>query len=29
MRGLKNWAKVHETIDGFGASLKGQAFVAV
>jgi glutathione S-transferase len=29
MRGLKNWAPVHETIEGFGASLKGQAFVAV
>jgi glutathione S-transferase len=24
MKGLKNWAKVNEVIDGFGASLQGQ-----
>ena len=29
MRKLKPWAKVHETIDGFAASLKGQSFVAL
>ncbi len=29
MRGLKPWAKVHEAIDGFAASIKGQAFVAI
>ena len=29
MRGLKDWAKVHEAIDGFAASIKGQAFVAI
>ena len=28
MKGLKSWASVHEVIDGFGASLKGQSFVA-
>jgi len=29
MKKLKPWGKVHETIDGFAASLKGQSFVAV
>ena len=29
MRGLKPWAKVHEAIDGFAASIKGQSFVAI
>ena len=29
MRGLKPWAKVHEAIDGFAASIKGQTFVAI
>jgi glutathione S-transferase len=29
MKALKSWAKVHEAIDGFAASLKGKAFVAV
>jgi len=29
MKALKPWAKVHETIDGFAASLKGQSFVAI
>ena len=29
MRGLKDWAKVHEAIDGFAASIKGQSFVAI
>lgn len=29
MRKLKDWAKVHEVIDGFAASLKDQKFVAV
>lgn len=29
MRALKDWAKVHEAIDGFAASLKDQKFVAV
>ncbi len=29
MRTLKNWAKVHEVIDGFAASLKDKSFVAV
>ena len=29
MRGLKHWAKVHEAIDGFAASIKGQPFVAI
>lgn len=29
MMGLKSWAQVHEVIDGFGASLKGQSFVAL
>jgi glutathione S-transferase len=29
MKALKSWAKVHEAIDGFAASLKGKPFVAV
>lgn len=29
MKALKSWPKVHETIDGFAASLKDQPFVAV
>jgi glutathione S-transferase len=29
MKALKAWAKTHEVIDGFGASLKDQSFVAV
>jgi glutathione S-transferase len=29
MRALKNWARVHETIDGFAASLKDKSFVAI
>jgi hypothetical protein len=29
MRALKSWAKVHEAIDGFAASLKDKSFVAV
>jgi glutathione S-transferase len=29
MRGLKHWSKVHETIDGFAASLKDKTFVAI
>jgi glutathione S-transferase len=29
MKSLKSWAKVHEAIDGFAASLKGKSFVAV
>ncbi len=29
MKALKNWKKVNEAIDGFGASLKGQPMVAV
>jgi glutathione S-transferase len=29
MRALKPWAKVHEVIDGFAGSLKGQSFVAI
>jgi len=29
MKGLKSWAPVHEVIDGFGDSLKGQSFVAL
>lgn len=29
MRALKAWPKVHEAIDGFAASLKGQSFVTI
>ena len=29
MRALKSWAKVHEAIDGFAASLKDNKFVAI
>lgn len=29
MKALKNWTGVHEAIDGFAASLKGQSFVAI
>lgn len=29
MRALPSWKKVHETIDGFAASLKGQKFVTI
>jgi glutathione S-transferase len=29
MKALKHWRAVHETIEGFGASLKGQPMVAV
>ncbi|MBI3371714.1 MAG: glutathione S-transferase family protein [Betaproteobacteria bacterium] len=29
MKAFKSWSKVHEAIDGFGASLKGQSFVAI
>jgi hypothetical protein len=29
MRELPSWKKVHETIDGFAASLKGQKFVTI
>lgn len=29
MRALKSWPKVHEVIDGFAGSLKGQSFVAI
>jgi len=29
MRSLKTWAPVHEVIEGFAGSLKGQSFVAV
>jgi glutathione S-transferase len=29
MKSLRNWAKVHEVIDGFAASLKGQSFVTI
>jgi len=29
MKALKSWAKVHEVIDGFAASLKDKSFVAV
>lgn len=29
MKSLKSWPKVHEAIDGFAASLKGQSFVAI
>lgn len=29
MKALKNWAKVHEVIEGFAASLKDKSFVAV
>lgn len=29
MRALPNWKKIHETIDGFAASLKGQKFVTI
>lgn len=29
MRALKAWAPVHEVIDGFAGSLKGQSFVAI
>jgi glutathione S-transferase len=29
MRALPNWKKVHETIDGFAASLKSQKFVTI
>ncbi|HSH07938.1 MAG TPA: glutathione S-transferase family protein [Burkholderiales bacterium] len=29
MKALKSWPKLHEVIDGFAASVKGQSFVAV
>lgn len=29
MKALKSWPQVHEVIDGFAASLKGQSFVAI
>ena len=29
MKGLKHWAPVNEVINGYGASLKGQAMLAV
>lgn len=29
MKALKSWPKVHETIDGFAASLKDKSFVAI
>jgi glutathione S-transferase len=29
MKALKSWAKVHEVIDGFAASLKDKSFVAI
>lgn len=29
MRALASWKKVHETIDGFAASLKGQKFITI
>jgi len=29
MKALKSWAKVHEAIDGFAASLKDKSFVAI
>jgi glutathione S-transferase len=29
MKALKGWAKVHEAVDGFAASLKDQSFVAI
>jgi len=29
MKGLKSWAKVHEAVDGFAATLKGQSFVSL
>jgi glutathione S-transferase len=29
MKALESWARVHETFDGFAASLKDQAFVAI
>lgn len=29
MKGLKSWPKVHEAVDGFAASIKGQSFVAL
>jgi len=28
MRALPSWKKVHEAVDGFGASMKGKSFVA-
>jgi glutathione S-transferase len=29
MKALKSWPRVHETIDGFAASLKGKSFVGI
>ncbi len=29
MKALKSWSKVHEVIEGFGASLKDKSFVAI
>ena len=29
MKALKSWPRVHEVVDGFAASLKGQSFVTV
>jgi len=29
MKGLKNWAKVHEISDGFAASIKDTAFITL
>jgi glutathione S-transferase len=29
MKALKTWPKVHETVDGFAASLKDKPFVAI
>ena len=29
MKALRNWSKVHEAIEGFGASLKDKSFIAI
>jgi glutathione S-transferase len=29
MKSLKSWNKIYETIEGYGASLKGQPMVAI